>query len=226
VCIAADGAASRIARRLGLARHATRPRRWAVGAYFERVGGLSGCGEMHIRAARYIGVAPVPPDLANVCVVTADRARLRQPEALVLDSLRGDALLSARFAGARMVGRPVTLGPLAVESTADGVEGLLLAGDAAGFIDPMTGDGLRFAMRGAELTAAAALEALARGWAGAPARLRRARRREFSRKWRFDRALRRLVGSPALVRLAAHGTTWSSAWLHYAVDYAGDVGAA
>ena len=31
--------------------------------------------------------------------------------------------------------------------------GLLLAGDAAGFIDPMTGDGLRFAFAGARLAA-------------------------------------------------------------------------
>ena len=52
------------------------------------------------------------------------------------------------------------LGPLAVETTGAGLPGLLLAGDAAGFIDPMTGDGLRIAMRGGELAAAAALEAL------------------------------------------------------------------
>ena len=43
-----------------------------------------------------------------------------------------------------------------------GVPGLLLAGDAAGFVDPMTGDGLRFAVRGAELAADAALAALER----------------------------------------------------------------
>jgi hypothetical protein len=36
-------------------------------------------------------------------------------------------------------------------------EGLLVAGDAAGFVDPMTGDGLRFAVRGGELVADAAL---------------------------------------------------------------------
>ena len=36
--------------------------------------------------------------------------------------------------------------------------GLLTVGDAAGFIDPMTGDGLRFAFSGAELAAAAAVE--------------------------------------------------------------------
>ena len=47
----------------------------------------------------------------------------------------------------------VILGPLAVDAVAAEMPGLLLAGDAAGFIDPMTGDGLRFAFRGAVRTA-------------------------------------------------------------------------
>jgi flavin-dependent dehydrogenase len=226
VSIAADGGASRLARRLRLSHHARSPRRWAVGAYFEGVRGLTACGEMHIRRDRYVGVAPLPGGLANVCVVTSRRDVLGDPAALVLDSLRSDPVLAARFAGASMAARPVSLGPLAVECGAAGVPGLLLAGDAAGFIDPMTGDGLRFALRGAELAAAAALQALAHGWSGAHLRLHRARRREFSGKWRFNRSVRALVGTPALVRLAARGTTWSAAWLRYAVDYAGDLGAA
>ena len=53
------------------------------------------------------------------------------------------------------------LGPMAVDADAAGEPGLLLAGDAAGFIDPMTGDGLRLALAGAELAAAVALEVLA-----------------------------------------------------------------
>ena len=84
------------------------------------------------------------------------------------------------------------------------VAGLLLAGDAAGFIDPMTGDGLRFAVRGGVLAADAALEALASGWNGVHARLATARRRrEFGAKWRFNRALRAIVASPAAVRVGA-----------------------
>ena len=84
-----------------------------------------------------------------------------------------------------------------VECAAAGAPGLLLAGDAAGFIDPMTGDGLRFAIRGAELAALEALRALEHGVDGAHVRLGRARRQEFRAKWRFNRALRVLVGSPA-----------------------------
>ena len=80
-------------------------------------------------------------------------------------------MLRDRFAGARLVGPPVVLGPLAVEVRDTGFDGLILAGDAAGFIDPMTGDGLRFAVRGAELAACAALEALEHGWSGVHKRL-------------------------------------------------------
>ena len=68
--------------------------------------------------------------------------------------------------------------------------GLLLAGDAAGFIDPMTGDGMRLALAGAELAAEVA-DAVLRGEldaAAAPAVLARRRRAAFAGKWRFNRA--------------------------------------
>ena len=42
----------------------------------------------------------------------------------------------------------VSLGPLALDVRAVGADGLLLAGDAAGFVDPMTGDGMHIAFRG------------------------------------------------------------------------------
>jgi flavin-dependent dehydrogenase len=198
--IAADGAHSRLARSLGLARHAPRPRRWAVGAYFGQVEGMSEFGEMHVRPDSYIGVAPLPDGVANACVVSADVRALARPDLLLDQRLRTDPVLSGRFAHAQRVTRPQCLGPLAVESSACGLPGLLLAGDAAGFIDPMTGDGLRFALRGGELAALEALRALEHGSADAHVRLASARRQEFANKWRFNRALRSLVGSPRAVR--------------------------
>lgn len=216
VVIAADGRHSTLAFGLGLARHPEHPRRWAVGAYFEGVyfenaEQFSPFGEMHVRRGGYIGVAPVPGGLTNVCLVTPWEApdhgaassgvTFRDPEALVRKELARDPLLRDRFSGARLVTPPVVLGPLAVDVRPHAIPGLLLAGDAAGFIDPMTGDGLRFAVRGGELAAAAALEALANGWTGVHARLARERRREFAAKWRFNRMLRTLVSSPAAVRI-------------------------
>ena len=225
IVIAADGASSRVARSLGLARHAGRPRRWAVGAYFEEVGDVQAAGrfgEMHLRNGRYIGIAPLPGEVTNACVVTADRAALRDPSGCCSDTLRTDPQLSARFARARMITHPVCLGPLAVESTAGGAPGLLLAGDAAGFIDPMTGDGLRFALRGGELAAHAALAVLEHGRADAHLDLARRRRREFAAKWRFNRALRALAGSPLAMQMASHGAEWAPRWLEHTIRYAGD----
>jgi flavin-dependent dehydrogenase len=249
VVIAADGRRSAIAWGLGLARHPRRPRRWAIGAYFENFapgaigvrpqtttssadgvrphGGSWTLGEMHVRRNGYIGVAQVPGGLTNVCLVKpsgpAD-ADLRDPSALLLRELADDPLLRERAAGARFAGPPVVLGPLAVDVDPPSFDGLLLAGDAAGFIDPMTGDGLRFAVRGGELAADAALDALAHGWTGVQARLAGARRRAFAGKWRFNRALRALVASPRAVDLATLGGRLAPRTFERLVTHAGDCG--
>jgi len=221
--IAADGRRSRIALGAGLLRHPRRPRRWAIGAYFEDVAGLTSFGEMHVRGGRYIGVAPLPSGVANVCLVAARVAAGDDPAAVLRDALTREPGLRDRFAAARMIGAPAVLGPLAVDASAAGASGLLLAGDAAGFIDPMTGDGLRFAVRGGELAATTALAALA-GAGGLPhARLARLRRREFAPKWRFNRALRAMVSADATVALAsrvAHIAPWI---LQRTIAFAGDL---
>jgi menaquinone-9 beta-reductase len=226
VVIAADGRHSRIARSLRLAAYSASPRRWAVGGYFENVGGLCRCGEMHVRTGHYIGVAPLPGGIANVCVVTEDVSSLARPADLLRAQLDGDAQLASRFAHARMVDRPLVMGPLAVECRTPGAPGLLLAGDAAGFIDPMTGDGLRLAMRGAELAAAEALRSLECGTFDAHLRLRAARRREFARKWRFNRTLRWMIDVPLALHTAARSASVAPGWLRQAIRYAGDVRAA
>jgi menaquinone-9 beta-reductase len=231
VTIAADGRRSTLAFGLGLAAHPPRPRRWAIGAYIDVAGDAVSrrFGEMHVRGSHYIGIAPVPGNLTNVCLVTPWRAAdgpLGDPRTLITDALSRDALLRDRFAGARFATAPVVLGPLAVDVGEPSIDGLLLAGDAAGFIDPMTGDGLRFAIRGAELTAAAALDALAHGWTGVHAGLARARRAEFAGKWRFNRAVRSLAGSPRAVGFAAAGARLAPGVLRRAMVYAGDCGQA
>jgi flavin-dependent dehydrogenase len=229
VTIAADGRRSTIAFGLRIAAHPVQPRRWAAGAYFDRVTGLSSLGEMHVRSGGYIGVAPMPGGLANVCVVRPSMAadpELRDPAALIRGALRADPRLAGRFADAQLVAPPVVLGPLAVDVHDVAIEGLLLAGDAGGFVDPITGDGLRFAVCGGELAAAAALDALAHGWTGVHERLRLARRRAFGAKYRFNRALRVLVASPRLVDAAALGARVAPSVLRRVIARAGDCDAA
>src|SRR5262245_29854536 len=225
VTVAADGRHSTLAFGLGLARHPSQPRRWAVGAYFENAGGTPSVGEMHVRPGRYIGVADLGNGLSNVCLVrpsNAGDAVFGDPTSLLRSELMRDSFLRERFAAARLVRPPAVLGPLAVDVSPESVAGLILAGDAAGFIDPMTGDGLRFAVRGGALAARASLEALQHGWVGVHERLAAARRREFAAKWRFNRTVRALVASPGLVRGATIGAQLMPALLRRLIVTAGD----
>ena len=221
--VAADGRHSRLAFGLGLSRFAARPQRWAYGATYTGVAGLGDYGEMHIRTDGYVGIAPLPDGTANVCAVREWRrggAPLRGD--VLAAALTADAALAGRFVHAERRGSVSVLGPLAVDARAAGVPGLLLAGDAAGFVDPMTGDGMRFAIRGAELAAEGALRELGTGqpaWAWLTA----ARQREFGGKWRINRALRGLVASPAGVRCVAALAAGWSAPLSPLIALAGDV---
>lgn len=223
VIIAADGRHSKLAFHLGLARFAA-PKRWAFGAYFIDVDGMTSRGEMHVRHDGYIGLAPLAGGVTNVCIVrelNAFRAQRANAEETVLAAVNANPELSARFTRARQVSDVVALGPLAVDVRQAGCPGLLLAGDAAGFVDPMTGDGLRFALRGGELAAEAALRELESNVA-AHTDLAAARQREFGSKWRINRALRWLTTSPrGLGAAAAAASIWSGPFARL-IDVAGD----
>ncbi len=169
----------------------------------------------------------MPGGLANVCLVTPDLTSLRAGRdlaSLLIDRVRRDPILGPRFLQANIATRPIALGPLAVDSVAAGTPGLLLAGDAAGFIDPMTGDGLRVAMRGGELAARAALLALHGAHASAHDWLARERRREFLWKQRFNRTLRAMVAHPRAVAIGSRLARAYPGSIRHLVRIAGDVG--
>ncbi len=223
--VAADGSRSHLARALGLLRTPPRPRRWAFGVYATGVAGLGDLGEMHVRHSVYIGVAPLGGSLANVCVVTGPSPDGREPVEIMRRAFGQDDDLAERFRAAVFVGRPRVLGPLAAEASGTGVEGLLLAGDAAGFVDPLTGDGLSLALQGAVLAANEAVRTLeCSDFAGAPARLAEARRVALGAKLRFNRVVRRVVGSPLAIDLASRAAAVAPGLIPPMVRYAGDVG--
>jgi flavin-dependent dehydrogenase len=179
---------------------------------------------MHIRADGYVGVAPLHEGVANVCVVRS-RAHLtagQQTDRVITRAIGADPGLAERFASARRISDVTVLGPLGVDSRVPGCSGLLLAGDAAGFVDPMTGDGLRFAIRGGELAARAALAELD---SGVPAfeQLRAWRTREFAGKWRMNRTLRALVESPRALWWAARAAQVWPAPVTHLIGVAGDI---
>ena len=222
MAIAADGRRSRLALTLGLTRHPQRPRRWAIGAYFSGVAGGSSFGEMHGRRGRYSGIARVPSGLINVCAVVPRAALSDDPLAVLYGQIARDPHLRDRFHSAEIQSPQTVIGPLAVDASDAGMPGLLLAGDAAGFIDPMTGDGLRFAVRGGELAGLVTLAAFGGRLARPHAQLRRLRRREFAAKWQFNRAVRRIVDRGVAVELAGVAAFAAPWLLRRAALYAGD----
>ena len=100
---------------------------------------------------------------------------------------------------------------------------MLLAGDAAGFVDPMTGDGLHLAIRGSILAVREIHNVLEAGvFDGAVARLASARRKSLGGKVRFNRFVRTVVEESWAIRLAERAAAVAPGIIRRAVRYAGD----
>src|SRR5207247_2440717 len=113
--------------------------------------------------------------------------------------------LARRLAEARRVAPLQSMAPLAYRVTLPREGGVLFVGDAAGFYDPFTGEGIFTALRSAELAADTLVAALRAGdvSAAALAAYGRARRAAFADKERATRALQALIGRRRLANLAA-----------------------
>jgi flavin-dependent dehydrogenase len=150
------------------------------------------------------------------------------PARLLADCLAADALLSSRFARARPDGPARVIGPLAVQAAHPGGPGVLLAGDAVGFVDPMTGDGIHLALQTAE--EAARVTGLVLEGEVTPRAAHRAYAaavgRRLGLKRQFNRVLRGLVGSPRAVRAAAVAARICPSAFEAVIRYAGDTGEA
>jgi geranylgeranyl reductase family protein len=205
--IGADGLRSVVGRRLGLSRSRRWPRRLALVAHYERFGGLSAWGEMHVeRGAGYVGLAAVDDGLTNVAmVVPASAARHVSADrtAFFEHWLRERPQLAPRVRGARRVSPVQVTGPFASHARRAWAAGAALVGDAADFFDPFTGEGIYSALRGGELLGSFAVKALGAGTArdmdDALAAYERARRAEFRGKWIVERLISSAVGfAPAI----------------------------
>jgi flavin-dependent dehydrogenase len=205
--VAADGRHSVVAARLGLRRPHPRAR-MALVTY---VAGLEDCrdrGEIFVDPPDYAILNPVGPDLVNLALVVplADAAPWSaRLEDFLIARARLLPHLARRLAGTRRVAPVRALGPLAYRVAPPPVGGVLLVGDATGFFDPFTGEGVFAALRGAELAVETAARALAQGDLSAAglSGYARARRAAFRDKDRFTRALHAVVGRRRLANLAA-----------------------
>lgn len=206
--IAADGRNSVVAHRLGLLRP-HRLRRFALLMYVEGIEGFEGHGEIYVDPPDYAILNPVAPGQINLSlVVPFDHAAPYRGrfDTFFFARLKQLEHLRPRLEPMRQLGPVGVMGPLAYRVVPPRCGGLLLVGDAAGFYDPFTGEGLYTALRSAELAAKVAHAALMADDVS-PAALApywRARHDAFRDKDQLTRLLQVVIRRRWLANLVAH----------------------
>jgi flavin-dependent dehydrogenase len=206
--IAADGRASMVVQRLGL----RGPHRWlhrlALVADVEGACGDPERGEIVLAPPAYSILNPVAAGVGNLSLVIPVEEARRQKADLAgyFDRVtRGLPGFRERLRDARRVGPVRALGPLAYRVVPPREDGVVLVGDAAGFLDPFTGEGIYAALRSAEIAAEIGARAVKAGDVSAaalrPAHVRRAA--EFAAKARVTLILQRVIARRALSVAAA-----------------------
>jgi flavin-dependent dehydrogenase len=203
--IGADGVHSAVVRSLGVGAPLRWPQNVGMVAHYSGYNGLDDWGEMHVSGAGYAGLAPQSGGVVNVGLVVPMRHAQRYAGGGAVERFERIANIfqgvRERLQGAERVSDVRGVGPIGARVRRTSGPGWLLVGDAAGFFDPFTGEGVHKALRGAELAievASAALEADDLS-AGSLARYSRLRSKEFTAKDMVCRLVQSFVGLPPLM---------------------------
>jgi len=191
------------------------PRYIGLKAHFRNVRLEAGVVELHTWRGGYCGLVRVEDGFTNVCLlsrydVIKERSQ-RAPEAFWQWLLARCPALSRRFKKAEMVtpwlatanvsfGRQLPVEPGVLR----GSPGVLRCGDAAGYIHPLTGDGMAMAARSGELAGAIIGAQLRGGLSAHDAAVlyEAAWRREFAARLQWAARLEPLLTSPVLTTVA------------------------
>ncbi len=223
--VGAGGRRCPVARQLGVQRLASGEGRLDLLCHWDAPNGGTRYCEMHVSGPGYTGIAACAPGVLNVNTVVPRswmraRARARARSAATRERLAGRSdfrsalyeelvlrvpAVHQAIRSARPLYPPVAsdVSPLStVRASADGV---LLAGDAALFIDPFTGQGLYLALRSAELAFEVGAAALSAGDTSSRrlAAYDRLRASEFAPKVRLSRLLQAILYRPRVARRVA-----------------------
>ncbi|MFK7738726.1 MAG: NAD(P)/FAD-dependent oxidoreductase [Planctomycetota bacterium] len=204
--VGADGVHSRVAHALRL----QKPIRWlqqfALVAHFQGVAPREQA-EVHLLRGGFFAATTVDAQQFGVNLVLP-RAQLatRPPgaswDAFVASYLAQAPAFAERLEGAQRLNAWHGSGPFAYRTTRQSVPGAALVGDAAGYVDPLTGEGIYFALFTAQALAKAVHRSLQKpGDEGAAmAAYARARQHELGPRLRAAMLLQRGLRSPWVTR--------------------------
>lgn len=165
--IGADGSSSAIGRQLRGAAPADRTRIIAARAYYEDYAGPSDRADLYFTGESFPGyywLFPTGKRTANVgvgMVLETYPPKTEHLRDMMLRLVEQDPALRSRLAPAKMVGKIVGWPLSTYDPSAPLVdERVLLIGDAAGFINPLNGEGIQYALLSARWAADCASAAL------------------------------------------------------------------
>ncbi|MFN0242428.1 MAG: NAD(P)/FAD-dependent oxidoreductase [Planctomycetota bacterium] len=224
--IAADGVRSRVARELGVRREIPWLRKLAFTTHFAGVPWGDGA-QVHFGARDYWVCAPVDGGLLSVnwvldqCAVNDAHAR---PDEQFARGLASMPELEAELACGRRVERIRGVGPLAFRTTRKVFGGAALVGDAAGYVDPLTGEGIFFALLGGRLLGESLARALHAGRVdhAALADYESAHAREIGARCRASLLVQRALRHPSFAKVAIRLLERRSSVADWLVSVAGD----
>lgn len=208
VVVGADGRNSVVARRLSLYRPHPRLRRMALVAYYEGASDLGDHGLISIGDRSYCILNPIGESRINAAIVL-DQAAVQAWKGRVGELFNGRLATFPKAATAlgamRRCGPVRCLGPLAYRARRTAAAGALLIGDAAGFYDPFTGEGVFHALQSAERAARCIADILTSGRPAAPllAHFDGEQRRALAARERLGAALQATIRRPAIANASA-----------------------
>ena len=208
VVVGADGLRSMVARAAGVSSRPPFSRRTAMTFHIERHAGEAGPeARMVVMRDGYVGLAPVPGGRTNVGIVLgpswSKRIQADGPMLVAMEILATTQPSDGSPQRPTLTDRPVGIRPVSAAVSKRAGDGWVLVGDAAGFLDPFTGEGLHRAIVSAEL-AADAIDGVLTGRPGA--RLvdhDAAMRARFATKDIVSRLVQGFLGRPALFEYVA-----------------------
>lgn len=166
--IGADGRGSKVRHALGLNVPVSKRQRYGIRAHLSfsdpaRVGDFV---EVYRNQVGELYTTPVSPHelLVALLIEKDDMERFGgNLEQGFRDYLKAWPHLVQRFGEAEVTSKVLACGPLAVKSREPFAAGALLVGDAAGFLDALTGEGMTLTLKAAEAAADVAFRALEHG---------------------------------------------------------------
>ena len=152
IIMGCDGANSIIARKLGLYEMDMENTAVAIRCYYEGVEGLSNQIELHYVSEvkpGYFWLFPAGNDKANIGIGLSKNDAKKEDRTLrqIMDEIVQSDYFRSRFGNARPLEKPVGWNlPLGRIQRKNHGNGFMLLGDAAGLVDPFTGEGIGNAM--------------------------------------------------------------------------------